>query len=107
MENAPQTPETTSQVKEAHQPKRKGIVTSAAGDKTIRVLVESLVKHPQYGKYLLRRSKLAAHDPKNTAQKGDLVEIASCRRISKSKSWRLVQVLKKATITSQAKAERG
>ncbi len=61
MDNELQTPQ--SPVEGEPQPrlqKRTGLVTSAAGDKTIRVLVEHLVRHPQYGKYLLRRSKLAA-----------------------------------------------
>ena len=105
MENAQTTPQTQEQA--AHQPRRVGLVTSVSGDKTIRVLVESQVQHPMYGKYMLRRTKLAAHDQANVAQKGDTVEIAACRRISKMKSWRLVRVLKKATISSQAKAERG
>jgi len=105
MENAQTTPQT--QERETHHPRRVGLVTSASGNKTIRVLVESQVQHPMYGKYLLRRTKLAAHDPENAAQKGDTVEITSCRRISKMKSWRLVRVVKKATISSQAKAERG
>jgi len=105
MENAQTIPQTQEQ--EAHHTRRVGLVTSASGNKTIRVLVESQVQHPMYGKYLLRRTKLAAHDPANEAQKGDTVEITACRRISKMKSWRLVRVLKKATISSQAKAERG
>ena len=105
MENAQTIPQT--QEKEARHPRRVGLVTSASGDKTIRVLVESQVQHPMYGKYLTRRTKLAAHDPANEAQKGDTVEIIACRRISKMKSWRLVRVMKKATISSQAKAERG
>ena len=105
MDNAQTTPQTQEQ--EARRPRRTGLVTSASGNKTIRVLVESQVQHPMYGKYMLRRTKLAAHDQANVAQKGDTVEIAACRRISKMKSWRLVRVLKKATISSQAKAERG
>lgn len=73
-----------------------GIVTSTFGDKTIRVVVERLVRHPQYGKILRRRTKVAAHDPSNKAKVGDTVEITACRRISKTKNHRLVSVLKSA-----------
>ncbi len=75
---------------------RVGVVTSAAGDKTIRVVVHNLVKHPVYGKYMRRRTKLAAYDPQNAAGPGDMVEIVPCRRMSKSKSWRLVRVVRKS-----------
>ncbi len=84
---------------QARQPRRQkliGVVTSAAGDKTIRVLVESLAKHPVYGKFLRHRTKIAAHDATNAAAKGDTVEITTCRRISKNKSYRLLRVVKKA-----------
>jgi small subunit ribosomal protein S17 len=76
---------------------RQGVVSSAAGDKTIRVLVESLAKHPKYGKYMRRRSKIAAHDEANVAKVGDVVEIVPCRRLSKTKSWRLVRVVRQGT----------
>jgi len=79
-----------------HRQTAVGVVSSAAGDKTIRVVLEAFAKHPRYNKYLRRRTKLAAHDEKNVAQVGDTVEITPCRRISKSKSWRLVKVVKKA-----------
>jgi len=73
---------------------RTGVVTSTGGDKTIRVEVSLMVKHPMYGKYVRRRTKLAAHDPDNAASLGDVVEILPCRRISKRKSWRLVRVVR-------------
>lgn len=75
--------------------RRTGIVRSTGGHKTIRVDIESMVKHPTYGKYLRRRTRLAAHDPENTAQVGDTVEITPCRRLSKSKSWRLVRIIRR------------
>lgn len=75
---------------------RIGHVRSAGGDKTISVLVEDVVPHPRYGKYQRRRVKLAAHDPQNAADVGDLVEVAPCRRVSKRKSWRLVRVVRRA-----------
>ncbi len=75
-----------------------GRVRSVSGNKTVNVVVNTLVKHPRYGKYVRRQTRLSVHDPSNTAQVGDLVEITSCRRLSKSKSWRLVRVVRRATI---------
>ena len=71
-----------------------GQVASISGDKTLSVVVRTLVKHPRYGKYLRRRTKLAVHDPRGQAGVGDLVEITPCRPISKRKSWRLVRVVR-------------
>ncbi len=73
-----------------------GRVVSDKMDKTITVQVERLVKHPLYGKYIKRSSKLLAHDEGNQCQKGDLVAITSCRPLSKRKAWTLVEVLEKA-----------
>jgi len=84
---------------------RTGTVSSAGGDKTIRVIVNNLVKHPVYGKYIRRRTKLAVHDPGNDAELGDLVEIVPCRRISKSKSWRLMRVVRRGTMAAGDSAE--
>jgi small subunit ribosomal protein S17 len=84
---------------------RVGVVSSTGGDKTIRVVVHSLVKHPMYGKIMRRSTKVAVHDPQNAAGLGDLVEITPCRRISKSKSWRLLRVLRKATAEQMPASE--
>jgi small subunit ribosomal protein S17 len=73
-----------------------GVVVSSRGDKTIRVEVHWMYKHPKYGKYLRRTSKLGVHDEKNEAKVGDIVEVAECRPISKTKAWRLVKVVEKA-----------
>jgi small subunit ribosomal protein S17 len=73
------------------------MVASKSSDKTIRVAINTLVKHPQYGKYLRRRTRLAAHDPANEAREGDTVEIAPCRRMSRTKSWRLVKVVRRGS----------
>ena len=73
-----------------------GTVSSLSGDKTIRVTVATLAKHPIYSKYMRRHTKLAVHDADNVAAMGDTVEIVPCRRLSKRKSWRLVRVLHKA-----------
>ncbi len=75
---------------------KQGVVVSNSGDKSIRVGIEFLVKHPKYGKYMRRKTKLGVHDEKNQAGVGDIVEVVECRPYSKSKSWRLVRVLQKA-----------
>jgi small subunit ribosomal protein S17 len=70
-----------------------GKVISNKMDKTIVVEVERKIKHPLYGKYIRRSSKMYAHDDKNTCQIGDLVKIANSRPISKTKHWVLVEIL--------------
>jgi small subunit ribosomal protein S17 len=65
-------------------------------NKSITVLVERRVKHPLYGKYMRRSSKLHAHDENNECGIGDTVSITECRPISKTKTWRLVSVVEKA-----------
>lgn len=74
----------------------QGIVKSAKMQKTITVLWQRQVKHPRYGKYVQRHTKLHAHDENNEAKVGDLVEIMATRPLSKTKTWRLVRVLRKA-----------
>jgi len=70
-----------------------GKVVSNKMDKSITVLIERLVKHPKYGKYIRRSTKLHAHDENNVCQEGDIVTIAECRPLSKTKAWRLVEVV--------------
>ena len=65
-------------------------------DKTITVAIERLVKHPVYGKYIRRTTKLHAHDEHNRCHEGDMVTIKQCRPLSKSKSWMLVDVVRQA-----------
>jgi small subunit ribosomal protein S17 len=77
---------------------QSAVVVSKSGDKSIVCQIDYKVRHPQYGKYIRRRTKLGVHDPANQAGVGDVVEITECRPISKTKSWRLVKVLKKAVI---------
>ena len=77
---------------------QNAVVVSKSGDKSIVCQIDYKVEHPQYGKYIRRRTKLGVHDPANQAGVGDVVEITECRPISKTKSWRLVKVLKKAVI---------
>jgi len=73
-----------------------GTVVSRSGDKSICVVVEYTVKHPKYGKYINRRTKIGVHDARNEGGIGDKVEVAHCRPYSKAKSWRLVKILEKA-----------
>ena len=70
-----------------------GRVVSNKMDKTVSVLVERLVKHPIYGKYIRRSTKLLAHDENNVCNEGDVVTITSCRPYSKNKSFKLVEVV--------------
>ncbi len=72
---------------------KTGRVVSDKMDKTITVVVERLVKFPIYGKYVRRSTKYFAHDEKNQAKQGDMVSIASCRPLSKNKSFKLVSIL--------------
>ena len=74
-----------------------GRVISDKMDKSITVLIERKVPHPIYGKYVKRSTKLHAHDENNECKHGDLVAIEECRPISKSKSWRLVKILERAS----------
>ncbi len=73
-----------------------GTVVSNKMQKTIAVSVERLVKHPKYGKYVRRTTKLLAHDENGECREGDVVDIAECRRLSSRKAWRLVRVVKRA-----------
>ena len=75
-----------------------GKVVSAKNDKTITVLVETYKKHPLYGKRVKYSKKYAAHDEKNVASVGDTVRIAETRPLSKTKHFRLVEVVEKAII---------
>ncbi len=73
-----------------------GRVISNSGNKSIRIAIDYKVKHPKYGKYVKRRTTMSVHDEHNKAGVGDLVEISQCRPISKTKSWRLVNILETA-----------
>jgi len=73
-----------------------GRVVSNKMDKTITVLVERQVKHALYGKYIRRSTKLHAHDADNACKEGDVVRIAECAPMSKTKNWRVVEILTRA-----------
>ena len=73
-----------------------GQVVSNKMDKTISVSIERVVKHPTYGKFVRRTTKLLAHDEKNEAREGDTVSITPCRPLSRHKSWRLLAIVERA-----------
>jgi small subunit ribosomal protein S17 len=72
------------------------VVISNSGNKSVKVALDYKVKHPKYGKYIKRRTNISVHDEHNLSGVGDVIEIAACRPYSKTKSWRLVKVVKKA-----------
>ncbi len=74
-----------------------GKVVSSKMDKSITVLIERRVKHPKYGKIVRKSSKIHAHDETNQCHEGDVVTIEECRPISKTKAWRLVEVIERAS----------
>ncbi|MGH3111846.1 MAG: 30S ribosomal protein S17, partial [Gaiellaceae bacterium] len=75
---------------------RRGIVVSAAMDKTIVVRVDTVKPHPMYKKIVRRSTKLHAHDEANVAKAGDVVRLVESRPLSKTKTWRLAEVLEEA-----------
>ena len=79
-----------------------GKVVSDKMDKTITVRQERLVKHPLYGKYIRRATTYKAHDENNTARMGDVVEITASRPVSKTKTWRLVRVVRSDSLAENA-----
>jgi small subunit ribosomal protein S17 len=74
----------------------EGRVVSNKMNKTVTILVERQVKHELYGKYLRRSTKLHAHDEENVCKEGDVVRISECRPLSKTKNWRVVEVITRA-----------
>ena len=74
-----------------------GRVVSDKMDKTVSVAIERTIKHPVYGKYIRRTSKVLAHDAANECKPGDTVQISECRPISKNKSWSVVNVVERST----------
>ena len=75
-----------------------GKVVSNKMDKTITVMIERKVKHPVYGKYIKRSTKLHAHDASNDCNEGDIVTVVACRPLSKSKKWMLENIVERATV---------
>ena|SRR5690606_31716900 len=73
-----------------------GRVVSDKMNKSVTVAVERLIKHPIYGKYIRRTTKIMAHDEDNACRTGDMVAISECRPLSKRKSWRVVEIVSRA-----------
>jgi small subunit ribosomal protein S17 len=78
--------------------KAQGVVVRNGADKTCSVVIDRLVRHRLYGKFLRSQTRLAVHDPENQAQVGDRVEITPCRPMSKTKRWRLLSIIKRAEL---------
>ncbi|MGA2171476.1 MAG: 30S ribosomal protein S17 [Sedimentisphaerales bacterium] len=74
----------------------EAVVVGKSGNKSIKVAMDYVYKHPKYGKFMKRRTRLIVHDERNEAGLGDVVEVTECRPYSKTKSWRLVRILTKA-----------
>ncbi len=74
-----------------------GSVISDRMDKTVTVLIERKVKHPLYGKFVKKSTKLHVHDENNECSIGDVVRITECRPLSRTKSWKLVEIVEKAS----------
>lgn len=83
-------------IKRNARKERVGLVVSAKMDKSISVAIERQVKHPMYGKFVKKTTKLMAHDETNDAGEGDTVRIMETRPLSKNKRWRLVEVVERA-----------
>ena len=97
-QGAEQSEQGTQQSAETAAAKRSlvGVVTSNKADKTITVRIERRVKHPIYGKFIRRSTRLHAHDEANSANEGDVVAIVQSRPISKTKSWALDSIVERA-----------
>ncbi|HET8697622.1 MAG TPA: 30S ribosomal protein S17 [Gammaproteobacteria bacterium] len=87
---------TTAEAAAATSRRTVGRVVSNKMQKSVTVSVERLVRHPVYGKFIRRTTKVMAHDEHGSCREGDTVAIVECRPISKRKSWRVVEILKRA-----------
>ena len=83
---------TTQEIKRT----QTGRVVSNKMDKSVTVLIERQIKHALYGKFIKRSTKVLAHDEENNCGEGDKIMIAECRPLSKSKSWRVIEILERA-----------
>ena len=86
--------DTQDQTKQKSKTILVGTVRSISGTDTISVTVKDLVRHPMYGKYVQKHNKLIVHAVSGSASVGDMVEITPCRKISKTKSWRMIRVVR-------------
>jgi small subunit ribosomal protein S17 len=74
----------------------KAMVVGKSGNKSIKVAMDYVYRHPKYGKFMKKQTRMIVHDEHNEAMVGDVVEVTECRPHSKTKSWRLVRILTKA-----------
>jgi small subunit ribosomal protein S17 len=88
-------PKTLPLVIPPRSPRKVGVVESDARDKTRTVVIARSDKHPKYGKYMRRRTVLQVHDEANESRRGDRVEIAECRPLSRTKRWTLVRIVER------------
>ncbi|HHJ35495.1 MAG TPA: 30S ribosomal protein S17 [Gammaproteobacteria bacterium] len=86
-----------TETNEANTRTMQGVVTSDSGDKSATIMIERRIKHPIYGKFINRSTKIRVHDESNECKKGDTILIEACRPMSKTKSWKLVKVVEKAS----------
>jgi len=98
VEQGQSAPETDRSGKGSLVQTQIGRVVSDKMDKTVTVLVERRVKHPLYGKVVTRSRKYHAHDEKNEYKAGDLVEIEACRKLAKTKAWRVKRLIEHAKL---------
>ena len=91
-----QTPEDTAAGARSRRKVRVGVVVSDKMDKTVLVRIDRRVRHPLYKKTVARSNKLAAHDETNDAHVGDMVKVMETRPLSKSKRWRVVEIVERA-----------
>ena len=83
-------------MQEKNTKKVLAVVASRSGDKSVKVGIDYMIKHPRYGKYIKRRKYFGVHDAHNEASVGDVVEVTPCRPHSKMKTWRLVRIVEKS-----------
>lgn len=79
----------------ARSPRKVGVVESDARDKTRTVVIARSARHPKYGKYVRRRTVLQVHDEGNESRRGDRVEVAECRPLSRTKRWAIVRIVER------------
>ena len=103
---ATKTKSTTTTTKSDPSPKatRTGVVETDKRHKTRKVVVSYMAKHPKYGKYVRQRTVLHVHDEHNESRVGDVVEVAQCRPLSKTKCWRLLRIVEKRSEQAAALA---
>jgi small subunit ribosomal protein S17 len=75
-----------------------GVVESDSRDKSRKVVIKYRTKHPKYGKFVSKRTVLHVHDENNESHTGDVVEVAQCRPVSKTKSWKLMRIVEKRSV---------